>query len=173
MQTLVLLGILIVTVVIVSIIYYGLGIFKKISITSIEEMNESEMLVSDEGELEENFLEELVTEGEAKTINIASRMLFLGVGSCLWTFMGLTAGGIAYSFKPSDLLKLLVYILVYIFFMRIPFGILNKTIERSYELKVMPDKLVFVTAMILSYIIGINYFESFPDFMRWHVDLVN
>jgi len=173
LQSLLLFGILIGTLVLGNVLYYFSGFFKKLGSTDIEEMNASEMSVTDEGILEENFPDEdeIVTEGEAKTFNIIGSISFLLVGCALWIYMGLTAGQIAYLLGPSDLMKLLVYFLLYLFTLRFSFGMTNKTIERSYEVKVMPEKLAFAIVMIVSYIIGINYHEVLPTVFKWHLFL--
>ena len=86
--------------------------------------------------------------------------------------MGITAGRIAFLFNFSEFYKLVLYFLVYFIFLRIPFGVANRTIEKSYEVKVMPEKLVIVISMILGYFIGINTFESLPKFLTYHFFLV-
>jgi len=164
--------VLISTILIGSILYYYCGIFKKVGSTSIEEMNESELFVSNEGILEEEFPKEIINENEANIINKVGRILFFILSNVLWILMGITAGRIAYLLSPPEFYKLIVYLLVYFFFLRIPFGILNKTIERSYEIKVMPDKLVIAIMMILSYVIGINGFDEIPKLLIWHLQII-
>ena len=61
MQILIYLAILLSTVIVGNIIYYYVAIFKKVSSTSMEETNASELLVSKEGELEEKFPDEIVS----------------------------------------------------------------------------------------------------------------
>ena len=141
--------------------------------TSLEEMNDSEMLITDQGVLQENFPDELVTASEANFIHIAGRVGFVILGSMIWIIMGLTTGYMALSLKPSDLMKLIVYFLVYFFFLRIPMGMANKTIEKSYGIKVMPEKLVFTILMVASYIVGINYFDTIPSFMKLHLQFLD
>lgn len=163
-----LIGITLTTLVIGNILYYFSGIFKKIGITTLDEINDSDLEVSDEGELVENFPDEIF---EAKEMNIAKaigRISFIIAGSTLWMFMGLTVGYAAYFARLSELVKLIAYFFIYFFLLRMPFGIANRTINKSYEMEVMPEKLIFACLMIISYIIGINYYESIPKILKWH-----
>lgn len=160
------------TIITGSIIYFLSGFFKRVGVTDIEEMNESEMIVSQEGILEENFPDELISEKEAKTVNIVGRILFLSAGSIIWIFMGITIGQLAYLLRPSDLMAIIFYLFIYMFCLRFPFGVINKTIKRMYEVELMPEKLVFVILMILGYVVGINCYESIPDFLNWQLWLV-
>ncbi len=167
LKTIITILLLTATIVIGNILYYYSGIFKKMGITSSEEMNDSDLVVSEEGELIENFPDEIISTKEAKTVNIFGETLFILIASLLWIYMGLTVGYAAFSLQPSELMKLLTYFIVYFFFLRIPFGVVNRTIKKSYEIKVMPEKLLFAILMMISYIIGINYSENLPYVLKW------
>lgn len=160
------------TIIIGCILYFFSGIFKKIGVTDVEEMNASEMAVTEDGVLEENFPDELMTTKEATAVNVAGRLLFLIAGSLIWIFIGLTVGQIAFLMRPSDLMAILFYFFIYIFCLRFPFGVVNKTIKKTYEVDLMPEKLVFVILLILSYIIGINNYKNMPEFLSWQLSLI-
>ena len=163
---------LLITIIVGNILYYFSAIFKKVGSTSIEEINAPDFVVSDVGELEEIPPTELATVKEVSILNTISKILFLISANLLWLIMGITAGRIAFLFNFSEFYKLVLYFLVYFIFLRIPFGVANRTIEKSYEVKVMPEKLVIVISMILGYFIGINTFESLPKFLTYHFFLV-
>lgn len=166
----VLIAIAFTTILIGNILYFFAGILKKIGVTSLEEMNEGELVVTPKGILAENPPDEILNPEEASSINLFGRILFALTASVLWLYLGLTAGFSACLLKPSTLWKLIVYFLIYFIFLRIPFGITNKTIEKTYEIKVMPEKLLFAFAMIVGFIIGINYYYDIPNFLKWQFD---
>lgn len=139
---------------------------------SADDMNESELSVSEDGVLEEEFPDEIVTEKEASILARFCQWAFILLGILIWSVLGISVGRIAYLFQPSDLMKLLAYFLIYFLFLRIPFGTTNKIIMKTYEHDTMPDKIVFAIVMILGFIIGINFYESVPDLMKWHLQLL-
>ena len=160
---------MIVTVAIGNFLYYFLGIFKKIGSASIDEVNESEMFVTEEGELTEEFPDEEMTENEVQVFNIFGKIVFMLFGSLIWIFMGITLGRIAYLFQVPALYRFLFYLFIFFFLLRIPFGVVNKVIEKSYDVKLIPEKLIIGLSMIASYVIGINVYDVIPGFLTYHL----
>lgn len=158
--------ILFATILIGNFIYFKIAVFKKVSVTTIDEINASELSVSKEGALEEKLPEEIVNEKEASQIRRIANILFIFFGVLVWHFMSLTTGRIAYLLQPSDLFKIIVYFFIYFLFLRIPFGTINRTIMKSYELKIMPEKIIFALVMIVSYILGIVAYSIVPSYLK-------
>lgn len=172
LKTIMTIVILTATITIGNILYYLSGIFKMLGSTSLEEMNDSDLVVSEQGELIEHFPDELVSPKEANIVNIFGKIMFILIASLLWSFMGLTVGYAAFLLQPSELMKLFTYFFIYFIFLRIPFGVANKSIKKSYEIEVMPEKLIFAILMIINFIIGINYNEGLPYLFKWQFLLV-
>ncbi len=153
-------------IIIGSIVYYYSGVLKILSSATVEELNDSELSITEEGELQEEFPEEIISPNEAKTMNYIATILFITIGSITWISVGVICGNVAYLCSPSEVFKLLVYFLIYILLLRFPFGVVNKTIQKTYELEIIPEKIIFAMLMITSYLYGINFFDSMPSFIK-------
>ena len=143
-------------------IYTWSSTFKKLGWSTIEELNEGE-----ESE------EEIVNESETRIINYFGITAFLIIGIIVWTLLGITIGKIASDITDNWILKWIVYVIIYFAFLRIPFGVGNRIVKRSYEFEGFPEKIVFSIMMISSYIISICCYENLPQILKWHLKLLN
>jgi len=149
------------SVIVGGYIYVWSSTFKKLGSSTMEEFNE--------GEEEE---EELLSESETKMTNYIGTSVFVLLGIIIWILQGVTVGKIASDITDNNLLKWPVYFFMYFIFLRFPFGVTNKMVKRSYDFESLPEKIVFVIVMIAAYIISICCYESLPDFLKWHMSLL-
>ena len=142
-------------------LYYWSSFFKRLGMTSMEELNE-----------EEEIQEDLVDERETSIINYFGSASFLLMGILIWIFMGITVGKIASETSDIKIIRWVGYVLLYFLFLRFPFGIGNRMVKKSYNFETLPEKIPFVIVMILAYIISICCFEALPGFLKWHLSLL-
>ena len=151
-------GYLIASIVIGIYLYYWSSNFKKMGDSTTAELNE-----------DEEASEELVDEKETKFINYFGTFAFIIIGTIIWTHLGMTAGKIASDLSENSIIRWIGYVLIYFIFLRFPFGVGNKMVKRSYEFERFPEKIIFVIVMILSFALSICCYDSFPQFLKWHL----
>ena len=161
MDFLIKIRLLIVIVFVSGVLYYWSGAFKKIGASTMDELNED-----DEKE------EDLVNESETKFINYFGTITFVLVGVFSWSILGVSVGKFASELTPNIIINRIGYVFVYFFFLRFPFGVLNKMLKRSYEVEFPLEKILFSISMISFYVLGICCYDSLPDFLTWHLDVL-
>ncbi|MFK7983454.1 MAG: hypothetical protein AB8G86_25965 [Saprospiraceae bacterium] len=124
---------------------------------TMEELNE-----------DETNPQELINEKETDTLNHFGTFLFIITGVLIWTFIGLFVGKIADDLTDHFLLKYLSYFLVYFFFLRLPFGVLNKLIIKTHEFPHFPEKNIFALTMLVFYVVGVLLADKMPHFSEWY-----
>lgn len=139
-------------------IYDWSAVFKKMGISTAAEINEGETKEAD-----------LVDESEAKYINYVGSFIFIFIGSFLWGLLGITVGKITTALFENTILTIVIGIILYFVFLRIPFGAGNKMIVKSYDLPRVPEKNIFAIVMITLYVLAICCFEKLPQFMTFHL----
>lgn len=138
-------------------IYFYSAAFKVVSDATMEELNE-----------EETDLKALVNEKETNAINHFGTFVFIILGVLIWMFMGLFVGKIADDLTDHFLLKYLSYFLLYFFFLRLPFGVLNKSIVKSHSFPHFPEKYIFALVMLVFYVVGVLLADKVPHFSEWY-----
>ncbi|GEM_PF-1818292 len=137
-------------------IYFWSAVFKVVGDSSMEEFNEEEANPDD-----------MVDETETNVINHFGTFVFIILGVLAWTFMGLFVGKIADDLTDHFLLKYLSYFFLYFFFLRLPFGVLNKSIVKSHGFPHFPEKYIFALVMLLFYVVGVLLADKVPHFSEW------
>lgn len=137
-------------------LYFWSATFKVIGDASMEEINE-----------DENNPEELVDERDTKIINHFGTFVFIILGVLIWTFMGLLTGKIANDLTDHFILKWISYAVIYFLFLRLPFGVINKTIKKAQEFEFFPEKSIFALIMIVFYVVGVLLAHKMPHFSEW------
>ena len=95
-------------------------------------------------------------------------ILFLLFGTLIWSILGTTIGRIASEFGGESIFRWFVYFILYFVFLRLPFGTVNRMIQKSYGHDLMPGKIVFSICMITFFILAICCFDKIPIFLKWH-----
>lgn len=150
---------LLIPTVIAIYIYFWSSSFKKLSVMSMDEMNE-----------DETHEKNIVTIEEANGINRIGQAIFLLIGIIIWSLIGICIGRIACLVAPENFMKWFVYIGLYILFIRIPFGTANKMIKKAYgDIFILYEKVVFFLVMIFSYVASVYCYDSIPSFFKWHL----
>jgi len=137
-------------------LYFWSAIFKRMGMATSKEVNE---------DLEEN--EEPATEGEVNALKNITNVLFLIIGFICWLYIGITVGRIASMITTHFILKWIVYVLMFFLFVRIPFGVLNRMIKKTYKFERFPEKILFSMTMIGSYILSICCYIKLPKLFNW------
>ena len=137
-------------------IYYCFAVLKKIGEATIDDVNED--LETDE---------EPATEEEVSSMKRFSVGAFLIIGFFIWSYIGITVGRIAPMITDHFIVKWIVYVLMFFLFVRIPFGVLNKMIIKTYELEKFPEKILFSMTMIGTYILSICCYGKLPKLFNW------
>ncbi len=162
MQILISIGYLLLSIILGIHLYVVSAVFKKVASFSREALNEEELYEKDK-----------VSEKEAKTINYFSMFLFVLLGVLIWTFLGITVGRVALEIPWTNKIMWLIYFLMYFVFLRIPFGMGNKMIKKSFGFEKFREQIFFFLAMVISFVLTIHFYESFPLFLKWHLFLLD
>ena len=139
-------------------VYFWSSTFKKLGLSTREELNEGEEIP-----------EEMVDELETKWINYFGTTVFILIGIIIWTLIGITIGRITSQITDQPILKWIAYFLMYFIFLRIPFGVGNKMVIKSYDLEFLPEKIIFAIFMVVAYVWSICCYDSLPSFLKWHL----
>jgi len=145
----------------VLVLYTWSGGFKKMAVSTVDELNE-----------DEEHEEDIVNEKEGRILNYIGMFLFSSIGIILWSLQAIAVGKVARELAVYAVPAWLCYILMYFFFLRFPFGMGNKSLKRSFDVNGMPEKLLFVLAIFTFYILAICCYESLPGFMKWHLNIL-
>ncbi|MFK7905137.1 MAG: hypothetical protein AB8B69_08430 [Chitinophagales bacterium] len=151
-------GYLIGTIIISFYLYIWAAGFKRLGQTSMEEFNE-----------EEEKEEDLVNETETRWLNHFGKTIFLLLGLLIWALVAITVGRIASEVTENAVLKWFVYIGMYFFFLRFPFGVANKSVVKAYGFEHFLQKIPFALTMIACYIVSICCYDVLPNFLKWHL----
>ena len=152
---------LIIGVTISCFLYFWSATFKVVGDATMDELNEDE----------DNPID-LVNEKETRIINHFGTLVFIILGVIIWTFMGLLTGKIANDLTDHFLLKWLSYVIIYFCFLRIPFGVINKTIKKTQQFEFFPEKGIFALTMIVFYVVGLLLADKTPHFSEWYTLVV-
>ncbi len=145
----------------VLLLYTWSGVFKNMAISTLYELNEDE-------ENEKDILDEK----EGRILNYVGMFLFLSIGILLWSLQAIAVGKVARELALYAIPAWLCYILMYFFFLRFPFGIGNKSVKRSYDIEAIPEKIPFFLVIMVFYILAICCYDSLPEFMKWHLNIL-
>jgi len=117
--------------------------------------------------------EKQISERQALAARNFSYAIFM-LGSILcWAMIGVTMGRIASEVTHHYLLKWIVYLLMYIGFVRIPLFTTSGAIFYLYEVKNMPEKNLFRLIALTFYILAIFYYYMLPGLFTWHLYFLN
>jgi len=141
--------------------YHWLGTFKRLSEFTCNEFNE---------DMEE---EKQISEGQALAARNFSYTIFLFGSIICWAMIGVTMGRIASEVTHHDILKWIVYLTMYIAFVRIPIGTTSGAISYLYEVQNMPEKSLFRLIALTFYLLGIFYYHMLPGLFTWHLYFLN
>ncbi|MEM6321390.1 MAG: hypothetical protein AAF960_27280 [Bacteroidota bacterium] len=136
--------------------YLLFGAFKVAGDASMDVLNE-----------DESNKDNLVDEQETVIINYSGTFIFIILGTLVWTFMGLFVGKIAGDLTTHPVWKYFSYLFLYFLFLRLPFGIVNRSIKKSYEFDFFPEKFMLALVMIIFFIVGILFRDSVSHFSNW------
>lgn len=132
---------------------------------SQDEINEKELVVTQKGELEETQTDNPVTESEAGWINTISYALFILIGMSIWSILGMIVGYSTQLLGISEFWKLFIYFIFYFSFLRLPFGIVHRVIQKTYDLSFPREKTFFSILMIVCFLIALNQSTIVPKFI--------
>lgn len=145
----------------VLVLYTWSGGFKNMAISTLDELNEDE-------EQEEDILDEK----EGRILNYIGMFLFVPIGILLWSLQAIAVGKVAGELAAYAIPAWLCYVLMYFFFIRLPFGIGNKSVKRSFDVEIVREKILFFLVMMIFYILAICCYDSLPGFMKWHLNIL-
>ena len=141
--------------------YHWLGTFKRLSEFTCCEFNE---------DMEE---EKQISERQALAARNFSYTIFL-LGSILcWAMIATTMGRIASGVTHHYILKWVVYLVMYIGFIRIPLGTTSGAIFYLYEVQNMPEKNLFRLVALAFYVLAIFCYDMLPGLFTWHLYFLN
>jgi len=141
--------------------YHWFGTFKRLSEFTCDEFNE------------DMNKEEHICESKALAARNFSYTVFVVSGLLIWAFVGTTMGKIAVDITHHNVLKWGVYIIVYLFLVRLPVGITSKAIVHLYEIKNMPEKRLFTMVALIFYLSAIFFYNYLPGILKWHLYFLN
>lgn len=141
--------------------YHWLGTFKRLSEFSCNEFNED---MDDEKQ---------ISERQALAARNFSYTIFM-LGSILcWAMIGTTMGRIASEVTSHNILKWIVYLLMYIGFVRIPLGTTSGAISYLYEVQNMSEKTLLRLVALSFYVLAIFCYDMLPGLFTWHLYFLN
>jgi len=142
-------------------LYIWFGGFKGVSLLNVDQVNE------DRSE------DECLDVSDVKNVNKFGLVVFVIFGTLIWAIIGLTIGRIAADITYHNVFCWVIYILMYILFLRLPLGFSNHILKEYYEIKNMPETALFSIIVSTFYVIGICYYDAVPRFFRWHLYFLN
>lgn len=149
--------ILVATTLLLFVAYYFSGLLKKVSLSSTEDFNEDE--------------DEPLTEDE---INSTRKMAVYGfyiLAIIIWSLIAISIARLSIVLSDQitqTYLKWIFYFATFTVFLRFPFGILTRTIAKTYEVNMAKEKIVLTFVIIAVFILTINFNNSLPSFLHWH-----
>ncbi len=141
--------------------YHWLGTFKRLSEFSCCEFNED---MEDDKQIDER---------QALAARNFSYGIFLLGSIICWAMIGTTMGKIASGITHHDIFKWVVYLLMYIGFVRIPLSTTSGAIFHLYEVRHMPEKNIFRLVALSFYVLAIFCYDMLPGLFTWHLYFLN
>jgi len=124
------------------VLYYFLGVFKKLA------NSEQVDLI-----LDANEPEEILSSEEAAFTTKAGSIIYILLGSLIWATVAYCAGKLSLKLNLIIPYAWLCHILMYFFLLIFPFGVLNKTIEKTYEIENNFEKIIFAVIVCNNHIL--------------------
>lgn len=141
--------------------YHWFGTFKRLSEYSCDDFNED---MEEERHLSERQVH--------FARNLSYAVFMLGSFFC-WALIATTMGKIASEITPHYILKWMIYIVIYIGFVRIPLVTTSKALFYMYEIKSMPERGVLGIVALVFYLWAIFGYDCIPGIFRWHLYFLN
>lgn len=138
------------------VIYYYLGPIKKVS-------QQSQLDFA----IDADEPDDILSHEETTFVNNASTYIFIAIGILLWSYVGITIAKLALYLCNYISYNWLIYILIYFILLRIPFGVINRIINKSYELENNLGKTSFALVLVLCYVLTIIFYDWLPYFLQW------
>lgn len=151
----------IVTLLVGGYLYHWFGTFKRLSEFTCDEFNE------------DFHGEKRICESQALTARNFSYTIFMLGSIFCWALISTTMGKIASEVTPHFILKWIVYLLMYIAFVRIPLGTTSAAIFHLYEVKRMPEKKILRLVALSFYLWAIFAYDYLPGIFKWHLYFLN
>lgn len=149
------------TLLIGGYFYHWLGTFKRLSEFTCCEFNED---MDDDRQ---------ISERQALFARNFSYAIFM-LGSVLcWAMIGATMGKIASEVTTHSIFKWVVYLLMYIGFVRIPLGTTSGAISFLYEVQNLSEKNLFGVIALMFYTLAIFCYDMLPGLFTWHLYFLN
>jgi len=153
-------SIYIVLFLLLSYLYIQVSVLKRISTTTFEEFFEIDL---------ENSIH--VGQAALSSSRRVVQAVYLLIGSYLWTVISVSAGYIVGDALNQLSIHPLWAIIPYFLFLRFPFGVVQKIIQKKYDLDVINEKIVFSLLMITTFIIMLNRPNLIPSIFTWPLNI--
>lgn len=138
------------------VVYFYLGPLKKVS-------QQSQLDFA----MDADEPDDILSQEETTFVNKASSIIYLSLGLIIWIYLGITVGKLSRLICNYVSFDWLIHFILYFILLRMPFGIINKSIEKTYDIDTNFQKIGFAVVMIASFILTIMFYDWLPYFLQW------